>query len=541
MLVTCQALADALVPEFADVAVVELVDAVIRGDDPPSPLPSCVTLRRAAFRSSAGEDAPQAHPVGHVEVLPAPTPYSRALAERLPRAVDLTPDAPWLETDPARGRAIRASRAHSLLVVPLTLRDTVLGLVSLYRATSESPYDENDIALALDLARHTALCTDNARRYTRDHSVAATLLQRMVPVHAASRTALETTGVTGPAAGAGANAWYDTIALSGARTALVAGSVSGDRILATAAMGQLRTVIHALAALDLDPEDLLARLNDTATLLMTEQASLPTGDEPERAPATASCVYAVYDPLTRTCTIARAGHPGPVIAQPDGTIAQPETSPGPRLGSTDRAPFAATSIQIPHGSVMAFPGPPSLAAHLTTATSNLEAGPALADVTLQKLCDDILCALPADIGDNGAVFLLARTRPFPADRVATWPLDNELTAAAAARDLTTVQLADWNVGEEIAFNTELIVSELVTNAVRYGSPPLELRLILDRGLTCEVSDSSATAPHLRHARTTDEGGRGLFIVAQLAQSWGARYSTDGKTIWTEQTLEGVSR
>ncbi|MFD7406480.1 SpoIIE family protein phosphatase [Streptomyces sp. NPDC059866] len=539
MVVTCQELADAVVPEFADVAVVELVEAVIRGDDPPSPLPSCVTLRRAAFRSSAGEDAPQAHPVGHVEVLPAPTPFSRALAEQLPQAVDLTPDWPWLKTDPARGRAIRESRAHSLLVVPLTLRDVVLGLVSLYRTTTENRYDENDIALARDIARHTALCAENARRYTRDHSVAATVLRHLVPVHAASRTALETTGMARP--GDGGNAWYDTIALSGARTALVAGSVSGDNIQATAVVGQLRTVIHSLASLDLDPEDLMARLNDTATRLMTEQASLPTSRKPDRLPATASCVYAVYDPLTRSCTIARAGHPGPVIAQPDGTINQPETSPGPRLGSADQAPFAATSIQIPHSSVMAFPGPPSLAAHLTTATSVLKAGQASADLTLQKLGDDILCALPADIGDNGAVFLLARTRPFPADRVATWPLDNEPTAAAAARTFTTDQLADWNVGDEIAFNTELIVSELVTNAVRHGSPPLELRLILDHALTCEVSDSSATAPHLRHARTTDEGGRGLFIVAQLAQTWGARYSADGKTIWTEQTLQGAPR
>ncbi|MER7841947.1 SpoIIE family protein phosphatase [Streptomyces sp. NPDC096040] len=540
MVATCQELADAVVPEFADVAVVELVDAVIRGDDPPpSPVPSCLTLQRAAFRSSAGENQPQAHPVGHVGVLPAPTPFSRALAELVPQAVGLTPDLPWLNTDPARGRAIRESGAHSLLVIPLTLRNAVLGLVSLYRTTSESPYDEDDRALALDLARHTALCTDNARRYTRDHSVAATVLQHMVPVHAASRTALETAGIARP--GDGSRAWYDTIALSGARTALVAGSVSGEGIQATMAMGQLRTVIHSLASLDLDPEDLLARLNDTATRLMAERASLSTGNPPQRPPATASCVYAVYDPLTRTCTIARAGHPGPVIAQPDGTVDRPDTSPGPRLGSTDQAPFASTSIQIPHGSVMAFPAPPALASHLTTATRLLQAGPALADLTLQKLCDDILCTLPADVGDDGAVFLLARPRPFPPDRVAIWPLDNELTAAAAARDFATDQLARWNVAEEIAFNTELIVSELVTNAIRYGSPPLELRLILDRALTCEVSDSSATAPHLRHARTTDEGGRGLFIVAQLAQTWGARYSADGKTIWTEQTLEGAHR
>lgn len=316
--------------------------------------------------------------------------------------------------------------------------------------------------------------------------------------------------------------------------------MSGDNIRATAAMGQLRTVVHSLAGLDLDPEDLLARLNDTANLLMTEQASLPSGGETGRLPATASCVYAVYDPLTSTCTIARAGHPGPVTVQPDGTVDQPETPPGPRLGSTDQAPFAATSIQLPHGSVMAFPGTPSLTPHLTAGL--LKAGPLPADIPLQKLCDEILGAVLADIGDNSAVFLLTRTRPFPADRVATWPLDNELTAAAAARASTTGQLAEWNVGEEIAFNTELIVSELVTNAVRYGSPPLRLRLILDRALTCEVSDASATAPHLRHARTTDEGGRGLFIIAQLAQAWGVRYSADdGKTIWTEQMVDGASR
>ncbi|MFF4551155.1 ATP-binding protein [Streptomyces sp. NPDC001435] len=145
-------------------------------------------------------------------------------------------------------------------------------------------------------------------------------------------------------------------------------------------------------------------------------------------------------------------------------------------------------------------------------------------------------SLAADPETNDPVLLLARTRPFPADRVATWHLDHEPTAAATARQCVSGQLAAWKVEEEPAFNAELIVSELVTNAVRYGSPPLELRLILDQSLTCEVSDSAATAPRLRHARTTDEGGRGLFIVAQLAQAWGARYSADGKTIWTEQML-----
>ena len=98
----------------------------------------------------------------------------------------------------------------------------------------------------------------------------------------------------------------------------------------------------------------------------------------------------------------------------------------------------------------------------------------------------------------------------------------------------------WNVDDETTLNTQLIVSELVTNALRYGSPPIELRLIHDRTLTCEVRDAGSAAPHLRHAGTVDEGGRGLFITSQLAQTWGTRYTAPGKTIWTEQALSPVT-
>jgi anti-sigma regulatory factor (Ser/Thr protein kinase) len=82
----------------------------------------------------------------------------------------------------------------------------------------------------------------------------------------------------------------------------------------------------------------------------------------------------------------------------------------------------------------------------------------------------------------------------------------------------------------------MIVSELVTNAVRYGTPPLRLQLIKDCTLTCEVHDGNPLAPRMRHAKTIDEGGRGLFIITQLARNWGVRFSLDGKTVWAEQTL-----
>ncbi|WP_406435901.1 SpoIIE family protein phosphatase [Streptomyces sp. NBC_00631] len=535
VVVTCQELTEVLVPAFADVAVVEVVDSVIRGDAPPaSPLPPGVALRRAAFRSVAGAHPPEAHPVGDIRSLPSPTPFSQALADLLPRAVTLRPGLPWLAADPARARAIRESGAHALLAVPLALRGGVLGLVSLYRSGTPDRYDDADVALGRDVARHTALCVDNARRYTRAHTVAATVLQRMLPLHPSSHTGLEAAGI---AHRGDSGAWYDTIALSGARTALVAGAVSGRGIRAMAAMGQLRTVVRSLAAMDLDPEDLLARLNDTAMFLAAERASLSPVDPCRRGPGTASCLYAVYDPISLTCTVATAGHPAPVVVRPDRTITCPEPS-GPWLGSTDKSPFAAARVQLPHGSVIAFPGTPGLGTLLSGAGSALRTAPDYADRPLQNLCDDIQYSLAAgtDVEGSVPVLLLARTRPFPADRVAGWHLDHEPTAAATARRCVSGQLAAWKVADEPAFNAELIVSELVTNALRYGSPPLELRLILDHSLTCEVTDCATTAPRLRHARATDEGGRGLFIVAQLAEAWGARYSTDGKTIWTEQTI-----
>lgn len=90
-------------------------------------------------------------------------------------------------------------------------------------------------------------------------------------------------------------------------------------------------------------------------------------------------------------------------------------------------------------------------------------------------------------------------------------------------------------------HTELVLSELITNAIRYATGPIDVRLLLDRTLICEVADASSTSPHLRYAATTDEGGRGLFLVAQMAERWGTRYTKDGKIIWVEQRLPRPAR
>lgn len=154
---------------------------------------------------------------------------------------------------------------------------------------------------------------------------------------------------------------------------------------------------------------------------------------------------------------------------------------------------------------------------------------------LEDACDNVLQALLPQHPTDDVALLLARTRALDADQVAVWDLPADPAVVATARQCATKQLTRWGL-DEVAFVTELVVSELVTNAIRYGGDPIQLRLIRDRTLICEVSDASSTSPHLRRARTFDEGGRGLLLVAQLTDRWGSRTTDAGKTIWAEQML-----
>lgn len=283
---TCRSFADALVPGFADLAVVEVVDDVLRGADPPvGPLPPGTPLRRAAsgrcdaVRDAAegeGEGGARDRSAGVTRRLAARTPYALATTDLRARLVPLGPDNPWPATDPDGARAVAETGAHSLIVVPLTLRGAVLGLVSLYRCGAAEPFDEDDVFLAVSAATRAALGIDNARRYEREHIIASTVQRRLLPQAERQQAAVDTAHVLLP--GRDSGCWFDTIALSGARTALVVGGVAGEGLQSAIAMGQLRTVIQALAGLDLEPEEVLARLKDTADRLADERAALPPAD-----------------------------------------------------------------------------------------------------------------------------------------------------------------------------------------------------------------------------------------------------------------------
>lgn len=525
----CRDLADALVPGYSDVGVVEVVDAVLRGEMPaPGPLGRDVPLHRAAY---SGSDLP-AYPVGNIRAVPSGTPYQRALSDLRVRVVPLE-GATWTDADPARARSLREIGAHTLLLAPLTLRGAVLGLVSLYRCGDSDPFTEEDVPAVTAMASRTALSIDNARRYVHEYTIASALQRRLLPQRPVPQPAVETDHLLLP--GGGAAIWFDTIALSGARTALVIGEVVERGIHAATAIGQLRTVVHALAALDLEPDELLARLYDTAARLAEERAQLPQSDPLHREPLEGTCAYAVYDPFTETCTVASAGHPDPLVIDADGGATVISVPHGPTLGTAEREPVAAVSFPLRKGSLLALHSN-ALRGHAEPGTGRLHQALSPPDRPMRELCDAIAYALPDTPELQGAAVLLARARAMPEDRYATWELPHDKTAPATARRLTSRTLADWHVDGDTGDATELIVSELVTNAVRYGSPPVELRLILDRGLTCEIRDGSSTAPYMKYAGAVDEGGRGLFIISQLASLWGTRYASEGKTVWSEQSI-----
>jgi PAS domain-containing protein len=521
----CRALADALVPAFCGIAAVDVIEDVVRGEDPPlSPVDHSVPLLRAAFRGPVA-----AHPVGEVSRLPDGTPFSRVLADLRPRLVPVERDSPWLPADPARAEAIARTDAHSLIVAPLALRGQAMGVVSFYRHGTEEPFEEEDIALTADVCAHAALCIDNARRYARERTIATTIKRRLLPQRPTATSAVDFAHLHIPGPGAG-GAWFDVIELAGARTALVLGDVTGRGVATATTMGQLRTAIHSLAALDLEPDELMARLGDTAARLAAERAALPVGDSLHAQPLTAGCLIAVYDAVEQRCTIVRAGLSDPYAVYPDGSSAMVSVPEGPVLAGSDHAPFPAVTVELPEGSTLAL-GNEDLLASSGQVCPLLAAG---ADQPLDDLCDTVAYAL-RDRDETERLLLLGRVKALPAHQVLVLPLPAENEAAPLARAATRRQLEAWNVGEEDAFTAEIIVSELVGNAVRYGAPPLRLRLILDQRLTCEVSDAAQCAPHLKHARTVDEDGRGLFIIASLADSWGTRYSGEGKTVWAQQS------
>ncbi|MFF3373789.1 SpoIIE family protein phosphatase [Streptomyces sp. NPDC002680] len=425
----------------------------------------------------------------------------------------------------SEGRPVRENGRLTAVASPGA---DILGVIALVDPAGTAG-DREQIALehgatvlAMELAQHTA---------------SAALQRDLLPRRLTGGTALEVASrylAAGAPIGVGGD-WFDVIPLSGARVALVVGDVVGHGINAAATMGWLRTAVRTLADLDMPPDELLAHLDDLVIGLAEEEEAR---EEAEGSAAVgATCLYAVYDPVTRRCTMARAGHLPPALVQPDGTVTFPDLPAGPPLG-LGALPFESVEFELPEGTLIA------LYTDGLVEASDRDMGMDIARLgdaltrprlTLDALCGDAVQSLLSGPLTDDVVLLLARTHVLGPDQVASWDLAADPAVVASARNLAGAQLTAWGL-DDAQFATELVVSELVTNAIRYATGPIRLSLIHQDVLICEVSDGSSTSPRLQHARTTDEGGRGLFIIAQLTRRWGTRYTAAGKIIWAEQTL-----
>ncbi|PPS66972.1 MULTISPECIES: ATP-binding SpoIIE family protein phosphatase, partial [Streptomyces] len=327
--------------------------------------------------------------------------------------------------------------------------------------------------------------------------------------------------------------WFDVIPLPGARVALVVGDVVGHGLHAAATMGRLRTAVHNFSALDLPPDELLGHLDELVARI--DGAGDGATERDGESVSGATCLYAIYDPASGMCSLARSGHPEPALVRPDGTVEFLPVPGSPPLGVGGGLPFETAELALPEGSRLVLYTDGLIEDRERGIDTGLEAlreALARSGRAPEETCQDVLDALlPARSSDDIAL-LVARTRLLDPSQVAEWEVPGD---PAGVRAEVTGRLGSWGL-EEMAFTTELIVSELVTNAIRYGIEPIRLRVLHDGdSLICEVADGSSTSPHLRRAAITDEGGRGLFLVAQFARRWGTRYLVRGKVIWTEQS------
>ncbi|MGY4983003.1 SpoIIE family protein phosphatase [Streptomyces sp. 900105755] len=532
---TAQELADVLLPAFGDCAAVDLAQAVLDGDEPVARLGGGdLHLRNAALAPATA-----VWPPGIRRGNPVPPLTNHPLLRRFQHGETVVygrDDFITLIGGPQPAEQLLPHGTHAVMAAPLHARGLILGAIVVWRTGPSEPFTADEVDLMRQIASRGALAIDNARRYTREHRAAMALQQRLLPPATTDTPAAETAGTylpTGRGAGTRGD-WYDAIPLPSLRLALVAGDVIGHGIPASATMGRLRAAIQTLADLEPEPDELLTRIADLVQRLAAEA---PPGDHDVMG---ATCLYAVYDPVTRRCAMASAGHPPPVLVRPDGRAEGVDIMPGPPLAVCGM-PYETTTIDLEPGSVLALytDGLVHQGAHdrgdglhlLTDALATSCRPDRALDGTGRAILDKLVDAAPRD----DATLLLARTRAVPAEDTARRPIPADPAAVPDARAWAARQLTAWGL-DDLLFPTELIVSELVTNAIRHGRPPAELRLIRHHVLVCEVTDSNSAGPRLRRARSTDEGGRGLFLVAQLAERWGCRHGQNHKTIWSEQPI-----
>lgn len=538
---TVLGLCRSVVPTFADAILVYLRDPLPVGDERPVE-PLMLRLRRTD-RISEDPDTGSIGDGGAGGVLPlVPAPEVAGAAE----TTQVRLDGPLAEVlrgvrplfaDTAEVTAALAELIEApvpggrrAILAPLRGRRRVIGAAVLLRRPDRPPFETDDLLVAAQLATHTALGVDKAVMYGREAYIADQLQRAMLPdslpqatgVQLASRylPAAETARVGGD--------WYDAIPLPGSRVALVVGDVMGHSMQSAAIMGQLRTTVQTLAGLDLPPQEVLYHLDEQAQRLGHDRM--------------ATCVYAVYDPIAHRLVVANAGHPPPVLLHGDGRTEVLRVPSGAPIG-VGGVPFEAVELPAPAGATLLLYTDGLVESRTRDVWEGIErlrerlgaVGSIVCPPPLEPLCDEVLEILGPGDRDDDIALLAARFDGIAPSDVAYWFLEPHPQTARRARRLVRRALHRWDL-EELGEAVELLVSEVVTNAVRHAGRPITLRLLRTDVLRIEVGDDAPQLPRMRHAQLQDESGRGLFLVNRLAQRWGATRLSAGKVVWIELPL-----
>ncbi|WP_338895067.1 SpoIIE family protein phosphatase [Streptomyces sp. TG1A-60] len=528
----------AVVPRFTDVAGTYLREQVVAGEGFPEGVPDTTTMwHRVALEHT---DEPgrwdDVVPVGEAMPFPAHTPFFQCMTTGepvlVPRISEQMGHAIAAQFEKRDIRPLITNR--SMLVVPLKARNVVLGFMILLRHPGREVFNDMDRVTGAELAARAGLVLDNARMYTYQENVAETLQDSMLPTIAAHMAGCDiaTRYLPGTSLGRVGGDWFDSVKLPGARTALVVGDVMGHGLNSAAMMGQLRTAVQTMGALDLPPAQLLRALDDLAQRLGEHYL--------------ATCLYAVYDPIASELHIANAGHIPPVLVRVvDGRSELLDLPTGAPIG-VGGVPFEAVRVRVEPGDrlVMCTDGLVEVRGEdIGVGLATLCESAAHPAASMDDACDTIIRALAATFSETGrggrkddVALLMARLNGIEPEDVAEWRLAPDPSEAARARAAVREQLHVWGL-DSLVDTTVLLVDELVTNAVRHArGRRVELRLVRGDTLQCEVYDDDPTLPTLRGAAPTDEFGRGLRVLTTLAREWGTSRTGAGKTVWFELTL-----
>ncbi|MGV9407149.1 SpoIIE family protein phosphatase [Streptomyces sp. NPDC003667] len=539
---TAQSLAESLLA-WGDVAAVDLDFAVWTGEGVTEQARGRIRLRRAALVPD------RAWPEGYVTPgKDLPSDASRLLAQAVrrddaPQAI-VMPDREAVERVLGTPRVMRAlvpgDRSAGVACIPLVLDGSppvVLGVAEIWRR-ADCPFRDSELFDLQELVARTAHHVDLARQHQREHTQVLALQRRLLP-----RTGGDTVEIasvyqpaTPDSAGVGGD-WVNSFPLPDGRTALVVGDVVGHGLGAAATMGQLSMEARALLSAGLAPDEVLEHLDETVTLLDDSESGLAAG----YSALGSTCCIALYDPVSHRVSLSSAGHLPPVLVSRDGHAAPLAVRPHPGLGAEFalREPFHVHTFDAPPGSLLAL------------YTDGLVEDPAvpidegigrLAEAvaavhpwdTLQQAARRVVSTLAPGRQRDDVTLLLARMIGYRKEDTATWRLPARDDAPARARAQVSALLRRWRTRDDTRDNALLLVSELVTNAVRFATGPVTVRLIRSgNGLLCEVGDTGNGRPRLRRGGPLADGGRGLHVVHGLTSRWGVRWTDTGKVIWAE--------